>query len=163
MFTKKTLKTAAILAHDRWLDLCTRIYNICMAFLVYFIKNTWSTNNIISAVLEREVGINNYDTSNLNNLNDLNNPNTRHIDVTYLVRWFYIIDSLCSVASMYRWLSKFVPIDDDSHICINMVYFNRNLLKHSRINLLEDQELLTDQSVPYASMELHNLPHLVVK
>ncbi len=177
-FLKLRLLTFILMIHDLWVDICAFIYRMYMSFATRIIDYSWVPNDQV--VFARSVQccvISTADTQNpesseensdeedvkkepIKESND--NPEERDIkieiytDITYLIKTFYIFDSIQSVASLYRWLGKFIDVEPVTYV--EIIYSRREQLYAVRIDLNEDHEMFNNVEIPYGSMELDTLP-----
>lgn len=137
------LKQWVLYLHDCFIvDLPMVIFTTYMSIIIRLVKRTWAHNQS-DRVLFAKIEI-----------------DEEPLDVTHLVYWFYVFNDVLSVASLYIWLERFIKLNNVT--TIDMIYSKNNMLFASRIDLINDRELLTDRDIPYGCIELDELPNKVL-
>lgn len=76
------------------------------------------------------------------------------VDYTLAVQHFYATDKLCTVASLYRWLSKFYSSPE----YIDIIFVRDDVVWIAQINLNDDIEVFTDSHLIDGNISLVDLP-----
>lgn len=171
-FLKLRLITLILMIHDFYVDLCSWLYCAYISFAQRMIDYSWvPTDGVVFARSVQQCTI---PTTSADNPNNGDNPDEDsnieseekinknsveieiYTDITHLIKMFYIFDSIQSVASLYRWLGKYMNVETTSFV--EIIYSRRSILYAARINLNEDRELFNDVEIPHGSMDLDTLP-----
>lgn len=80
---------------------------------------------------------------------------TIYRNITVEMQRFYKYDKIQSVASAYRWITKFHPAATNLHL----MYKSSGDLRVSHIDLLNDVETLTGQEIPDGDLAINTLPN----
>jgi len=139
-FAKIYILPTAVRVHDYVLDVSDMVNAATLAVRVLIIKLTTRNKRFPRRYVVKATM---YETS---------------ADVTYLVKYFYANAKIISVASMYRWLKRFIP-DPKT---VSVVFMRDGTLRASRFDLDSEMEYETGTYISGGDVSLKRLPSVTV-